>query len=416
MALALGVASAACTTSGVTQVGVVPEDAAQDAVAVDAGVPDPFDPDAACGHAIVETERVPGSLLLLFDRSSSMAETPNGERPDVGERSKWELATSAIDDVLASASDELGAGLLLFPTGVGAECDVSLSGEVPQVPVAPLATSRGRISTALGGTGPATASGTATFDALRAGYGYLDTLDTAGQRGVVLVTDGAETCQPESREAILTRAATELEAKGYLTFVVGLTQMNSDLSTLAHNGGTARNDSCLPECTSPLCFSAADCPVTGACNQPVPGFPGFCGCGSDTDCPDPLSCQMLPLLGNQCTGDPNCCHYNATAADFEAEFEAALAEIARRFLDSCVFDVPRGTDPDRFDPALVNVGVTFDGEDRIVLRRSEDASVSSWDYTDGSYDALAIQGPICDRLLSGPATVEIVLGCPTILI
>jgi len=407
-----------CTASGATQVGVVPDGGAGalDAGGGDGAIDDPFDPDAACGHSIVETQRVPGSLLLLFDRSSSMSETPDGESPDFGDPSKWDRATGAIDDVLASASDELGAGLLLFPTGVGDACDVSLGAEVPHVEVAPLSSSRSAIRDALDTTGPSSGSGTAIFDALRAGYDYLDTLDTKGQRGLVLVTDGAETCDPDSREAVLTQAADEHADNNYLTFAVGLTQMNSDLSTLAYNGGTPRNDTCLPECTSPLCFGAADCPLTGECNQPVPGFPGFCGCDTDADCPDPLTCEGLPLIGMQCTGDPNCCHYNATASDFEAELGAALEAIADRFVDSCVFDVPRGSDPDAFDPALVNVGVTFEGEDRTVLRRSSDSTLDSWDYVDDSYETLIIQGPICDRLLAQPATVEIVLGCPTILI
>lgn len=414
----LCIALTGCTASGATQVGIVPDGdgGSPDAGDRDGGPRDPFDPDAACGRSIVETERVPGSLLLLFDRSSSMNATPAGEEPSFGNPSKWDRATGAMDDVLASVSDELGAGLLLFPTGEGDVCDVSLSASVPRVPMAPLSSSRADIGAALSETGPASDSGTAAFGALRAGYDYLDTLDTLGQRGVVLVTDGAETCDPDSREAVLEQAAEELSMNNYLTFVVGLTQTNSDLSTLAYNGGTPRNDSCLPECTTPLCFSPADCPITGACNQPVPGFPGFCGCSSDSDCPEPLTCEGIPLLGMQCTGDPNCCHYNATASDFEAQFEAALAEIARRFVDSCVFDVPRGADPDRFDPALVNVGVTFDGEERTVLRRSDDASVDSWDYTDAGHEALIIQGAICDRLLTEAATVEIVLGCPTILI
>ena len=69
-----------------------------------------------------------------------------------------------------------------------------------------------------------------------------------------------------------------------------------------------------------------------------------------------------------------------------------------------------------FDPGLVNVGVTFEGEDRTVLRRSSDPAVDSWNYVDDTHESILIQGDICDRLLDGSAVVEIVLGCPTILI
>ncbi len=133
-----------------------------------------------------------------------------------------------------------------------------------------------------------------------------------------------------------------------------------------------------------------------------------------------ITCPPLP--GGLCaptaaSGPTDCCEYDASASDFQAQFESALSEIARRLLDSCVFDVPRGTDPSSFSPDLVNVGVTFDGEMRTVLRQGSDSSMSSWSYTDDSDTSIIIQGPICDRLLSGDsANVEIVLGCPTILI
>lgn len=345
-----------------------------------------------------------------------MGSTPNGNDPSSGDPSKWDLARDAINTAMAGTDDELGAGLLMFPTGEGDECDVTLSGTVPHVPVAPLSTSRPQIMSTLSG---ATAGGGVTpiFDALRAGYDYLDTLDVRGQLGLVLVTDGAENCDFEDEEMLYAQVEQERLDNNYLTFAVGLTTSNSVLSTIAHSGGTARNDTCLPQCTTDQCSSDADCSGTATCYQPAPGFPGFCNCMSDSDCPDPLTCETIPFIGiSECSGEPNCCHYDASKTSFQADFEAALDEIAQRFLDSCVFDLPRGSDPSTFDPALVNVGVTFEGEERDVLRRSSDPSMDSWDYTSDEYESIIIQGPICDRLLMDSATVEIVLGCPTILI
>lgn len=381
----------------------------------DAGRFDPFDPDAACGVSTVPTERVPGSLLLVFDRSGSMDSPPSGGSGPT----KWDLATDAINTVLARVSDELSAGLLLFPTGVGSECDVSLSTEVPHVPVAPLSTSRTQIVSELASATPS-GGDTPMFSALRAGWRYLDALDAPGQRGVVLVTDGAETCDQGDRAAVRMQAATELRDNNYLTFAVGLDHSNNDLSTIAYNGGTPRNDTCMPECTSDLCSTDADCPGAGTCNSSFGGF-GFCSCATDADCVAPQTCQNpcgpfpcpLPMM---CAGEANCCHYNAAASSFQSDFEAALDAIARRFLESCVFDVPRGSDPSMFDASLVNVGVTFEGESRTVLPQSSDPDADSWNYTDSGHRSIIIQGPICDRLLMGSAVVEIVLGCPTILI
>lgn len=382
----------------------------------DGGFVDPFDPANGCGASTIQTERVPGSLLLVFDRSGSMADPANGDSGP----SKWDLAVSAINNVMSSVSDELSAGLILFPSPD--DCSVDLPGGVPHVPVAPMPTSRPMISAALETADP-TGSSTPMFRAARAGWAYLrDSLDSPGQEGIVLVTDGADTCDSGDGAAVQMEAATMLEDHNILTFVVGLDHSNNDLSGLAYYGGTPRNDTCMPECTSDLCMSDADCPGTmpGRCDTSFGGF-GFCACASDADCVAPQTCEApcgpFPCpVPNMCAGDANCCHYNATADNFQMEFESALDVIAQRFLDSCVFEVPRGTDPSMFDPNLVNVGVTFTGEMRTVLRQSSDASMSSWAYTDGTHRSIVIQGPICERLLMGDAVVEIVLGCPTILI
>lgn len=380
----------------------------------DSGAFDPFDPDNACGLSTIETERIPGSLLIVFDRSGSMDN-------EVGGSTRWNLAVAGMNSVLSSVSDELNAGLMLF--SAGGDCDVS---STPDVAIAPLSTSRSQIQSVLASNSPG--GSTPSYAALEAGYDYLDTLDTPGQRGLVLVSDGGESCEFERRSEVMARVQNENLAKGRLTFAVGLDFANNDLSTIAFNGGTPRVPGCLAECTSGSCLNESDC--SGApCVQILEGEPGFCSCENDGQCVMPQTCNpppiMIPCLGlppafceaanaNRCTGDANCCQYNAAASDFQAQFEDALDEIARRLLDSCVFDVPAGTEG--FNPGQVNVGVTFEGEERQVLRRGDDPSVDSWSYADPSNTSLVIQGPICDRLLMGGATVEIVLGCDTILI
>jgi len=124
---------------------------------------------------------------------------------------------------------------------------------------------------------------------------------------------------------------------------------------------------------------------------------------------------MLPILGSTCDGPSNCCHYDAEGGSFESDFQDALEDIASRLLDSCVFEVPRDG-IDGFMPNLLNIGVTFEGEERTALRQSGDSSMDSWNYTTPENDAIIIQGLICDRLLMGAAEVEIVVGCPTIII
>ena len=382
----------------------------------DFGPFDPFDPDAACGTSTVPTIRVPGSLLLVFDRSGSMNNPANG---DTGP-TKWDLATSAINNALGGVSDDLNLGLMLFPDTGGDECNVTDA--AVSVDIAPLSITRPAISSALSGAS-AGGGNTPIASALRTGWGYLGGVGGRGQKGLILVTDGAETCEtsPAERDAVLNMAAQQYADNGYLTYAVGLDENNNFLSTLAFNGETPRNDTCLAECTARTCYMDSECDPGTTCDLPpigVPGIPipGSCGCNTDADCPPMQTCETIPFIGGtSCEGPSACCHYNAEGASFGPDFQAALEDIASRFLDSCVFEVPRDG-IDGFDPNRVNVGVTFEGEERQVLPQSGDPSTDSWNYTTGEYDAIVIQGPICEELRMSAAEVEIAVGCPTIII
>lgn len=347
---------------------------------------DPFDPDASCGAAAIPTQRIPGSMLIVFDRSGSMNDPASGSSGP----SRWDVAEEAINAVLATTSDDLNVGLLFFPTGVDPECDVTLAPGVPAVEMGPLSTTRAQIMSQLamtpdGGVTP-------VFDALRAGYAYLDTLTTEGPRGVILVTDGENNCDGNTEASILAEALERRTSYGYLTYAIGLDNSSSFLSTLAFNGGTPRTPTCVGECYTD----------TVACNMTTPCATGTGPC-------------LLGMCLRSAMRVGECCHYDVSASGFRAELGAALEEISQAFLDSCIFELPRGTDPTMFDPSLVNVGVTFTGESRTTVARSTDASVSSWNFTSDANEAVVIQGPLCERLLTSEATVEIVLGCPTIL-
>ena len=376
----------------------------------------PFVPlDATCGRATIETARLPGSLLFVFDRSGSMDRSASG-----GAETRWDVAGGAVQAVLAELPDEANVGMLLFPPNA-AMCNV-VGPDLPQVPIAPLAASRDGIATELARVPDGTA--TPIFGALEVGWDHLASLGARGERAVALVTDGRENCADEDRDRVLARAVAELEERGHRTFVIGLSQSNTDLSALALNGGTRRNDTCMARCTTPPCVMDSDvpCPESGAMCATFPDgegsatrTPGFCGCLSDDDCPAPTTCGTD---GGQsvCVGTPDCCHYDATTASFEADFQAALDAIVSVVFDQCVFDLPRGDDPAMFDPNQVNVQVSLDGGPAETVGRSSDEAVDSWDYTDASQEAIRIQGELCRRIQDGEATVEIVLGCPTILI
>jgi|GEM_PF-1452347 len=407
--------------------GTVPPTRPDTGPRVDVGAYDPFDSANACASSTIPTAEVPGSVLIVFDRSTSMQSTTAG-------RSRWDVARESITGVLGSVSDDLGVGLLLFPND-GGSCDVPL----PDVPIAPLASSRVRIATALA-EARANGSDTPAFAALLAGYEHLATDPSRGRKALVLVSDGGEGCDLARRSEVIERVQSELADYGHLTFAVGLDHSDNDMSAIAYHGGTAIDPGCRETCTTQgPCLDDADC-GGAACLFLEGSRTGFCSCIDDTECFAPQTCEppedagvecfcsprrtpeecarhCAARVASRCEGPPpgGCCNYQAFAASFQADFEAALGEIAARLLDSCVFEVPRGDRPEDFDPSLVNVRVTFEDGSHVVLSRGSADREVTWDYTDASHETIVVHGAMCDRLRSESATVDIALGCPTIL-
>lgn len=318
-----------------------------------------FDPDAACGYAKIQTEREPGSILVVLDRSKSMSDAPDGNAPTGATPAKWESAKAALATVLAGLAPDVGVGLYAYPTELDA-CGVD---PAPQVGVGPVGSWARAILAALA-TPPA--GSTPTAAALDVAYGYLDGLSTKGAKAVLLITDGAWNCGSGTPAAvtqgILSQAATVRAAAGILTFAIAVPgASDDDLSQLAHAGGTDKTPSCVPICRA-----------------------------------DPFNPQ-------------ECCHYSTDAASFDADLTRAIDDVASRFLTSCVFAVPKGQDPSQFDPAKVNVVVTQNGVENLVAK----AAANGWSYVGGGTDEIVIDGPFCDAILHSDTTVEIVLGCPT---
>lgn len=320
--------------------------------------------DAACGYATIPTEREPGSILLVVDRSASMSRDPNtDDDPDPGDPSKWDLVYDAMQTVIASLPGEIRMGLLLYPKS-GAGCDVDTS---PMVPIGPVSTTGPAIMTGLGGL---PWGDTPTDKALLSAYDHLRGLPGSGNRGAMLITDGAWNCG--SNGATIYSMVEEAYTKdGITTFAIGIPGSATDsLSHLSHLGGSDRGPGCNPDL---FVFDAAH-----------------------------------PFQDNSCGSDKStCCHYIIDGATFQTDLVAALEEIASQFLTSCVFMVPKDADPSKFDPDLVNVYV--DGE---IIPQGDDG----WSYVGGGTDAIEIHGVTCDELLSGQKDqVEIELGCPTVV-
>lgn len=340
----------------------------------------------SCG-ASTFANQVPGSILVVLDKSGSMA---GGD----GQPDKWAPTVSAINTMMAAAGPDLGMGLLPFPEGKFDDSGLVACGlnpsspqcaalfadggcqdvaTTPVVPVGPLSQTQSQISAWLSGNGPG--GNTPTLWALKRAYAYMATANVPGERFVLLITDGVPTTYtpamgfpgfmiPESNIECKQLADIEAEALAAAqgspkikTFVIGSpgSEGASDfLSQVAVNGETPK---------SPNCSAAA--------------------------------------------GD---CHYQIGKANFQQELEAALNDISGK-LSECVFEIPDG---ENADPDYVNVELDSSGMKTQLYKDTSHAD--GWDYTDDTHTKVELFGPACDKFKAEKgAQVSIILGCKTVV-
>jgi hypothetical protein len=336
------------------------------------------DDDAACASATFTGKKIPASLLVLLDRSGSMAKD-----------GKWTAAVSALKGALSKSDNDLPVGLLFYPEGkfdssklaactfnpAAAGCAEAYADSgckdiktTPDVLVDVLTKTRTVINSKLDATDP-NGDTTPTRWALKNSWAYMATLAAKADRYVVLVTDGEPTTYqakmtvgsftiPESALECKDKPTIEAEAAAasagtppVKTFVIGAPGSESaapHLSKIAVNGKTRR---------TPTCDPSKDC------------------------------------------------HYQIGSGSFGADLEKALAEITGK-IATCIFEVPTGTD---VDPNRVNVSVDMKDAYR------DESHADGWDYTDATKTRIEVFGPMCDQIKSNPSTVtvKILLGCKT---
>jgi hypothetical protein len=200
--------------------------------------------DANCGITTQTGSKLPPDLLLVFDRSGSMAQDPSDTSnnppncaPAATCPSKWNQATAAVNMAVMASEANIRWGLKLFQTGNNA-CQVTAGA---QVPIA--INNAAAISAALRQAGPN--GSTPTTAAINQGGAYLSTLTTMNPRFMVLVTDGQPTCGPggnnNADDANAIAAVQTQATRGYGTFVIGIAQAGNaqaadTLTSMSTNG------------------------------------------------------------------------------------------------------------------------------------------------------------------------------------
>jgi hypothetical protein len=339
-----------------------------------------------CAGTSIAAEAVPAALYILVDRTGSMRCNPpptqtseacelNPTPAVPADPSKWSITR----DALSAAFVELETSVPLPALGVAYFNADNYCG-FPTEPTVDIA--------ALSGDSATDPQLTALQDSLQAvtpqgytpiigttmgAYAYLHANAEAfpGNRFVVLLTDGAETCDPANTD-LLVQKSLEASWVGIRTFVLGAPGSEGArgmLSQIAFNGGTA---------------STPDCDHSGVQDD---------------------------------VGD---CHMDMTleGTDFATALAENLARISVEAL-SCVFDVPQ---PEPGDPPVdlgkVNVTYSSGGGEPVNIPQDpnvacDDPSNQGWQYINNSTQ-IEICGALCDTIKNDPeASVSIALGCQT---
>ncbi len=328
----------------------------------------------ACAVSTVDATLTPANILFVIDRSGSMncnppplQSSPQCEAsptPKFPQKpTKWDIVQGALKGAIAAMTPTTRVGISYFNTddfcGVQQGPSVLLS----LVDAAHLTA----IDASIDAVVPKGA--TPIIGGVTLGYAHLFTDDlAAGNDFVVLLTDGAETCAPELKAAMIAQTVPDALSANIRTFVIGAPgsePARAFLSQIAFAGGTAKDAACLHD--------------------------------------------AMP----EDVGD---CHFDMTDPnlDFATSLNAALEKISGQAL-SCELDVPSAVGGD-VDYDKVNVTFTpSQGPDIPFFADSSpcDTSSNGWQYN-AAKTKILLCGDACKIAKSDPkGKISIALGCAT---
>ncbi|MET0384612.1 MAG: vWA domain-containing protein [Polyangiales bacterium] len=396
-----------CPTPAAASTGAVAQSGAAGGRSESAALcPDLLDK-SGCMLESHESKELPASILFVVDKSGSMACNPpplqdsasceaNAVPVDGTQLTKWQITVSALQavfDSLLAKSSTAQIGLTFFSNDN--TCGVH---STPNVPLGDVTASQvASLKTVLDTTVPS--GGTPLVGATTLGYAYLhqeagsapgcvEPCGAPGNRYVVLLTDGTDSCPMPTRAedaaecnaagsctSFLVGKAAPLAAQANIkTFVIGAPgsePARGYLSELAFVGGTARTATCTH---------------------------------------DP-------------SGSAGDCHFDMTTTqDFAGALASALGSVSGAAL-GCEFAVPP-TDV-TITPGTVNVQYRPQSGDPTCFAYDSapcSAGSNGWQFakrSDGSDDLsrVVICGSACDQVRADPmARVDVLLGCETIIL
>lgn len=316
-----------------------------------------------CATAAAAATLKPANLVVMYDRSNSMAVSTTGKNVRA---LKWDPVGAAMKDFFGDAGSKgLSASLTFFPTTAGTTIDLVCTPDSYDAPRVSLqALPSGEFATAIDATSPG--GGTPTTDAMKGAIRHAKDVaaQKAGEKVVIaLVTDGLpgvyttnnrEVCTPNTVTTAAAQAASALGGTPSIpTYVIGVADAENptgltNLTEIAKAGGTTK--------------------------------------ATIVDTSDPTKTK--------------------------ADFGAALAQIRRDAL-SCDFDVPAPPNGAKIDFDAVNVTVTKSGGPDLLSYSKDCADGRGWHYDDPAQPKrIILCDGACDDAKSA-TKIEIVFGCAT---
>lgn len=320
---------------------------------VDADLSPP--PPASCTVATTTLYPRPVEVLLVLDRSTSMADLIASSGT-----SKWTATVAGVESAVLANQAATAWGMMLFPksTGDSTCCQMPTNDLSPEVEVAPALQSAPSISAVLAQDSPA-GVGTPTARALIQAANYLAARSTSTSKYIVLASGGEPTCASDGLCSGATTAdyARTKDTVAHVASVLGI----------------------------PVAIAAVALPAAGNSYQPSGRLQLF------TD---------LANLGGMPSTTPGRPAYYAIAS--ASDLAVALGTLNAQ-MTSCSFLLP---DPVAWPD---NVAVLL-SDDRIAKDVSHQ---DGWDYGD-SGTSVVLFGKPCDnaRTLGGLASLAFVTGCP----